>query len=58
MVNERWIGKDLERIGRGIIEALPLQLLSGAGENPRKPSVKIADILAAIRTQHLMNSSL
>jgi hypothetical protein len=54
MIDEWWIGKDMERIDRGLIYVLSRQMPG----NTEETSVRIVGIPAEIRTDHLPNTIL
>jgi hypothetical protein len=57
MIDERLIGNNLEGSGRGLIELL-IRHFSGMTEENKKISVRIGDVPARIRTDHLPNTGL
>jgi hypothetical protein len=55
MISEWWIGKDMERSGRGLFEVLSRHFPGGTEEN-NEISVTRAGILAEIWTRDLPNT--
>jgi hypothetical protein len=55
---DRMNWKGLERSGHHLIEVLFWHLPRGSGETQEKTSVRIAGVLAEIRTEHLPNQNL
>jgi hypothetical protein len=57
IIYEWWVGEDSEWSGRGLVQALSGHLVRRAKENHENP-VRMANVLAEIRTKHLLNTSL
>jgi hypothetical protein len=58
MIGEWWIGKDFKGSGSDIIEALSNNLFGSTEKKTAKKSVRIASVLAKIRTENLQNATL
>jgi hypothetical protein len=55
---DRWIGRDLEKSGCGLIEVLSRELPGGTEEIHKKNPVSIVSVPAEAGTEHLPNTSL
>jgi hypothetical protein len=57
VIDESWTERDLEGRSLGLIEILTWQLHGGTEEN-HEETARIAGVLAEIRTEHRLNTSL